>query len=85
VQEIRSWLGPGLAVMLDAELVLATDRLSANPEIAPRVWWRAKRHPRVRRLVLLRCPFHLYYAVEHAKKGIVILSMWHEKRMPLKL
>jgi hypothetical protein len=30
-------------------------------------------------------PFHLYYAVEHAKNEIVILSMWHEKRMPLKL
>jgi plasmid stabilization system protein ParE len=85
VEEIRAYLGPGLAVMLDAELELATERLSANPEIAPRAWWRGKRHPRVRCLILLRCPFHLYYAVEHAKEGIVILSLWHEKRRPPKL
>ncbi len=85
MEEIRAYLGPGLAVMLDAELELVTERLAANPELAPRAWWRAKRHPRVRRLVLLRCPFHLYYAVEHETQGIVILSVWHEKRRPSKL
>ena len=36
VEDIRAYLGPGLAVILDAELELATERLSANPEMAPR-------------------------------------------------
>jgi plasmid stabilization system protein ParE len=85
VEEIRAYLGSGLAIMLDAELELVTERLSENPELAPRAYWRATRHPRVRRLILLRCPFHLYYAVDHTKQRIVVLSVWHEKRKPPKL
>ncbi len=83
--EIRVYLGPGLAILLNRELRLATDRLSANPEIAPRMWHRGRRHPRYRRLILLRTPYHLYYLVHHARRAVVILCVWHEKQMPPKL
>jgi plasmid stabilization system protein ParE len=79
-EEIRAYLGPFLARTFDEELDLAADRLSANPEIAPRMWYRGRRHPRYRRLILLRTPYHLYYMVQHGEQAVVILRVWHEKR-----
>jgi plasmid stabilization system protein ParE len=85
VEEIRDYLGPGLSILFDEELRLATDRLSAYPEIAPRMWYRGRRHPRYRRLILLRTPYHLYYEVDHARQAVMILRVWHEKRRPPRL
>jgi plasmid stabilization system protein ParE len=83
--DARAWLGSGRAVELNDELRHVRERLGAFPEMAPPVRLRGTWSTTVRRLVLIRNPYHLYYRVNHEAERIVVLSLWHERRRPPRL
>lgn len=63
------------------ELTKARELLSRNPEAGPA----AEDHPGIRRLLLIRVSYHLYYRVNHAARQVEILAFWHTRRMPPEL
>jgi plasmid stabilization system protein ParE len=60
------------------EIARGCDLLSRNPEAGPA----AEDYPGVRRLLLLRVSYHLYYRVNHAARQIEIVALWHTRRRP---
>jgi len=60
------------------ELAKARDLLARNPEAGPA----AEDHPGIRRLLLARVSYHLYYRVNRAARQIEIVAFWHTRRGP---
>lgn len=61
------------------ELARACDILAQHPEAGPA----AEDHPGIRRLLLVGASYHLYYRVNHAKRQVEIVALWHTRRRPL--
>ena len=85
VLSARARLGVVRAAALDEELELVRERLSALPESAPRAWLRGQWSPTIRKLILSRNPYHLYYAVDVAAEEVVALALRHERQRSPKL
>jgi toxin ParE1/3/4 len=64
----------GLGDQLAAEVPAAVAYIERFPEISPII------ESRVRRMVLAKFPYDLFYVVE--QESIVILSVAHERRRP---
>lgn len=69
---------PAAPNAIRAELARARDLLAKNPEAGHA----AEDHPGIRRLLLDRVSYHLYYRVDHAAQQVDILSLWHTRRSP---
>lgn len=65
--------------LFDDELDDALKRLRLSPE-SGRLYTTTRRSRRVRRLLLLRTRYHLYYAVDDRLETITILAVWHALR-----
>jgi plasmid stabilization system protein ParE len=63
---------------LEDDLAEAYASIAAAPRASP--LWAASRKPEVRRYLLRRVRYHLYYRVE--ARHIVILALWHSSRRP---
>jgi plasmid stabilization system protein ParE len=79
-EEARSWiaehLGAYRAALLDDELARTFTLLEACPKMYPL----APASKTLRRLLLKRSGYHVYYRVFSRKKQIVVMRLWHAKR-----
>lgn len=78
----RTFLGPVRAAALDEELNHLRKRLSALPEMGAPVKTRKEWSLVVRRLILSRSPYHLYYRLNLPAERVVLVALWHESRRP---
>lgn len=79
--EIDLWWRDHRANAPDAfteELASALVALAATPRLGP-LYARAKR-PGVRRLLLRRAGYHLYYVVDGVRAVVTIRAVWHSAR-----
>ena len=60
------------------EFAAALVRLSANPGAG--VPYRIGPRPDVRRLLLPRTRYHVYYATAEAVRRVAVLAVWHSRR-----
>jgi len=89
IDDARAWLDQHRSVeradeMAD-DLAKALDRISLLPETGARVWIGSSWSKTLRRVLLRRSGYHLYYRVRPKAAQIVVLSVWHEKRQPPRL
>jgi plasmid stabilization system protein ParE len=85
VLSARTLLGPVRAAALDEELELLATRLAVLPEMGAPVKTRKEWSLVVRRLVLTRSPYHLYYRLSLVAERVVLFALWHENRRPPRL
>jgi plasmid stabilization system protein ParE len=87
-QRAQSWLannrGLGHVEQLNDEINDALDALEESPEMGVLVATRPRRGPPVRRLILEKSGYHLYYCADRSAWRIEVVSLWHEKRRPPK-
>lgn len=69
---------PAAPNALREELGKARELLARNPEAGPA----AEDHPGVRRLLLERVSYHVYYRVNADARQVEILAFWHTRRRP---
>jgi plasmid stabilization system protein ParE len=82
VLRARTFLGPVRAADLDQELESVRERLEALPEVGAPVLRRGTWDLTLRRVILARTPFHVYYRLDIEQQNIEIVSLWHEKQRP---
>jgi plasmid stabilization system protein ParE len=81
IQEISRWwranrpLNPGL---FREELVDARQQLARLPSGSPA--YPSPEHGDVRRLLLRRTRYHVYYIVEERQRVVTVLAVWHTSR-----
>src|SRR5271155_3525677 len=83
--EARAWLathrGAERVAQLNDEVNAALDRLERFPKMGAPVRSRS-RGPNVRRIILDRSGYHLYYRAHLESCLIEVICLWHEKRRP---
>ena len=80
--KIRAWWlehRPGARALFDEELVAAAARIAVAPETGPR-YVRRGTSRELRRVLLPKTRYHLYYSVDDLHETITILAMWHATR-----
>ena len=86
--EARAWLaehrGADRVARLNDEVNEALDRLERFPEMGAPVRSRSS-GPSVRRIILDRSGYHLYYRAHLESCLVEVICFWHEKRRPPKL
>lgn len=82
VLSARAFLGPVRAADLDDELEQVRERLAALPELGAPVKTRRAWSLIVRRVILGRSPYHLYYRVNLQEERVVLFALRHESRRP---
>jgi len=85
VLQARAFLGPYRAAVLDQELEEIRERLSALPESGAPVKTRRGWSLDVRKMILTRSPYHLYYRLDLEGKRVILFTLWHENRRPPRL
>jgi plasmid stabilization system protein ParE len=89
MDDARSWLekhrGSERVEEMADELAKALDRLAILPEMGARVWTGSSWSKTLRRLLLRRSGYHLYYRVQPKAAQVVVLAVWHERRKRPKL
>lgn len=40
------------------------------------------RRPGIRRLLLKHSRYHVYYTVDHSRRRVELLAIWHAQRLP---
>ncbi|MBK8565697.1 MAG: type II toxin-antitoxin system RelE/ParE family toxin [Saprospiraceae bacterium] len=58
------------------ELIASIDFVAENPKASPIAF------AKVRKKVLPKFPFNIYYSVKEKKKEVVVARIWHHKRNP---
>ncbi len=79
-RELDQARADGQALDLDEEVAEAFRRLEALPQTGARVRIRGKWSTTVRRVILDRSGYHLYYRARLEAGVIVVLCVWHERR-----
>jgi plasmid stabilization system protein ParE len=80
----RTFLGRDRAAALDDELDVVAERLAEHPYAAPPAFLRGAWSESIRKLGLSKNPYHLYYEVDVAAEEVVVLSIRHESKRPLR-
>ncbi|MEP7126393.1 MAG: type II toxin-antitoxin system RelE/ParE family toxin [Byssovorax sp.] len=80
IDEARAWLlkhqGPARVAQLDDDLARSLHLLEAFPEMAALV----PGSKTVRRTLLERCRYHVYYRVFREAEQIMVICFWHKAR-----
>lgn len=58
------------------ELIASIDSIAEYPKVGPVVF------PRVRRKIVSRFPYQVFYTIKERKKEVVIARIWHQRRNP---
>jgi plasmid stabilization system protein ParE len=75
------WAEHGRGRVLDDAIASALRRLEVCPEMGPLAPSRSKRST-MRRVLLRRVRYHLYYRLDMAAERIIVSSFWHTSRRP---
>lgn len=70
------------SALLRSEFRAACELLATHPEVAP---LDSGQGQKIRRLVLPKAPYIVYYRVDHDQERVRILSFWHAQRLPPEL
>jgi plasmid stabilization system protein ParE len=82
----RAYLGVVRAYALDDEVDRVTERLAALPESgAPTEPRRGQWSREIRKVVLSRNPYTLYYRLDLEAERVVIVAVRHQRRSPPRL
>jgi plasmid stabilization system protein ParE len=79
-RELDQARADGRTLAVDEEVAEAFRRLEAFPQMGARVRLRGKWSTTVRRVLLDRSGYHLYYRVRLEANMIVVLCVWYERR-----
>ncbi len=71
---------PARAMAIGDELARAYQLHERCPDMGRLVVVKRRPKVEVRRVVLARVGYHLYYRVDHMAEVVIGLSFWHEKR-----
>ncbi len=81
IQEISRWWranrlkNPGL---FREELVTAKQQLAQVPMAGPA--YASPERPGLRRMLLLRTQYHMYYVIDEPQRVVTVLAVWHTAR-----
>jgi plasmid stabilization system protein ParE len=69
---------PSAPDAIDEEMQAARKLLSSTPDAGGE----SEDYPGLRRLLLERVDYHLYYRVDRARMTVEIVAVWHARRLP---
>ncbi len=83
IQSAKTWSEQhrGTVSPIVDEIDRALEDLLVSPESGAPVRWKM-RTQRLRRVILFRIGYHLYYRVNAARSRLEIVGFWHERRRP---
>jgi plasmid stabilization system protein ParE len=69
---------PSAPDAIDDALHMARRLLRSTPEVGGE----SADSPGLRRLLLERVDYHLYYRIDHGERSVEIVAVWHARRLP---
>lgn len=85
VEEVRAFLGAARARAFDDKLAQILERLEAHPKLGGPAFLGGRWSKSVRKLIVGRTGYLLFYRVRERAALVEVLSIWHERRRPPRL
>jgi plasmid stabilization system protein ParE len=81
---VRWWRAnrPAAPDLLERELAAILDRIARSPELGRSMYPPSERLPGLRRVLLSRTRYHLYFAPDGASGVLNVVALWHAERLP---